>query len=167
MTQNPRINLVKNYRKFFTKIFFWTPMLQAWYSQIWPNFGQIWVNFGQKATFLKCSKKSENIIFFRLQRLCFEQKIRKIWCVVLEKNAKNLHFLSLWAKKAHFGQFLAKMAKTVKIIKKALGTFFPPFWVLTNCQVSEKSNERFSRKSGTDERTDVRTRLLRSQMTSW
>ena len=27
-------------------------------------------------------------------------------------------------KKANFGQFLAKMAKTVKIIKKSLGKFF-------------------------------------------
>ena len=44
--------------------------------------------------------------------------------MVLEKNAKNLHFWSFSAKKGHFGQFLGKMAKTVKIIKKALGTFF-------------------------------------------
>ena len=145
--------------------FFWTPVLQAWYSQIWPNLGQIWVNFDQKGPFLKFPQKSENAIFFRLQRLCFEQKIRKIWCVVLEKNAKNLHFLSLWAKKTHFGLFLAKMAKTVKIIKKALGTFFLTFWTLTSYKISEKSNERFPRKSVPYGRTDGRTRLLRSQTT--
>ena len=51
------------------------------------------------------------------------------------------------SKKADFGQFLAKMATTVKIIKKVLGTFFPRFCVLTNCIVSEKNNEWFSRKS--------------------
>ena len=44
-----------------------------------------------------------------------------------DKNAKNLHFWAFWAKKANFGLFLAKMGKTVKIIKKALGTFFPRF----------------------------------------
>ena len=57
----------------------------------------------------------------------------------------------------HFDQFLAKMAKTVKIIKKALGTFFSHLQALTNCKVSEKSNERFTRKSVTDERTHGRT----------
>ena len=48
---------------------------------------------------------------------------------------------------ANFGKFLAKMAKTVKIIKKALGTFFSRLQALTNCKVSEKSNGRFLRKS--------------------
>ena len=57
----------------------------------------------------------------------------------------------------HFDQFLAKMAKTVKIIKKALGTFFSHLQALTNCKVSEKSNERFPRKRVTNERTNVRT----------
>ena len=47
---------------------------------------------------------------------------------------------------ANFEQFLAKMAKTVKIIKKALGTFFSRLQALTNCKVSEKINERFPRK---------------------
>ena len=112
-----------------------------------------WSILAKKGHFWNFPKKSENVFFFRLNRLCFEQKIRKIWCVVLKKNAKNLHFLSLWAKKAHFGQFLAKMAKTVKIIKKALGTFFLTFWTLTSYKISEKSNERFPRKSFADRRT--------------
>ena len=132
-----------------------------------PNLGQFW----PKRAIFEISQKKRKRHFFRLQRLCFEQKIRKIWCVVLEKNAKNLHFLSFWAKKAHFGQFLAKMAKTVKIIKKALGTFFLTFWTLTSYKISEKSDSRFLRKSvthgRTHARTDVRTRLLRSQTTSW
>ena len=61
--------------------------------------------------------------------------------------------------KSKFGQFLAKMAKTVKIIKKALGTFFLTFWTLTSYKISEKSDERFPRKSVTDVRTYVRTHV--------
>ena len=74
-----------------------------------------------------------------------------------EKNAKTSIFGHLGEK----GQFFTKMAKTVKIFKKALGTFFSHLQALTHCKVSEKSNERFPRKSVTDERThastDVRT----------
>ena len=70
--------------------------------------------------------------------------------------------------KGHFGQFLAKMAKTVKIIKKALGTFFSRLQALTNCKVSEKSNERFPRKSVTDIRTHGRTDATpKVSTTSW
>ena len=77
-------------------------------------------------------------------------------------------FLSFLAKKGHFGQFLAK---TVKIIKKALGTFFSHLQALTNCKVSEKSNERFPRKNVTDARTQERTavhkRILKTQNDRW
>ena len=45
---------------------------------------------------------------------------------------------------ANFGQFLAKMGKTVIFLKKALGTFLSRLQALTNCKVSEKINERFS-----------------------
>ena len=83
------------------------------------------------------------------------------------KKCQKPPFWSFLAKKGHFGQFLAKMAKTVKIFKKALGKFFSHLQALTNCKVSEKSNERFLRKSvayvRTNERTDERTRLIRSQ----
>ena len=58
---------------------------------------------------------------------------------------------------ANFDHILSKMAKMEKIIKIALGTFFSHLQALTNCKVSEKSNERFPRKSVTDERTDERT----------
>ena len=68
----------------------------------------------------------------------------------------------------HFDQFLAKMAKTVKIIKKALGIFFLRLQALTNCKVSEKSNERFPRKSVTHERTHERTDVTpKVSTTSW
>ena len=73
------------------------------------------------------------------------------------KKCKKPPVLEILGQKANFAQFLAKMAKTVKIIKKALGTFFPPFWVLTNCNVSEKSNERILRKHIADKSTNGRT----------
>ena len=57
----------------------------------------------------------------------------------------------------NFGQFLAKMGETGFFFKKELGTFFLPLQALPNCKVSEKSNERFPRKSLTDERTYERT----------
>ena len=47
---------------------------------------------------------------------------------------------------SNFGQFLAKMGKTGIFFKKAIGTFFPPLQALTNCKVSEKSNEGIPRK---------------------
>ena len=49
------------------------------------------------------------------------------------------------------------MGETRFFFKKALGTFLSRLQALTNCQVSEKSNERFSRNCVTDERTDERT----------
>ena len=69
-----------------------------------------------------------------------------------EKKAKNLHFWSFRPKRA--------------IFKKALGTFFSHLQALSNCKVSEKSNERFPRKSVTHARTYVRIRLLRPPTTS-
>ena len=73
------------------------------------------------------------------------------------KKCQKPPFWSFLAKKGHFGQFLDKIAKTVKIIKKALGTFFSHLQALTNCKVSQKSNERFPRKRVTYERMYVRT----------
>ena len=67
-------------------------------------------------------------------------------------------FLGILGQNAPFWKFLAKMAKTVKIIKKALGTFFSRLKALTNCKVSEKSNEGIPRNRVADKRTDERTR---------
>ena len=75
----------------------------------------------------------------------------------LRKNAKNLHFWAFWVKMANFGQFLAKMGKTGIFFKKALETFFSHLQALTNCKVSEKSNERFSSNRVTYGRTDAHT----------
>ena len=73
-----------------------------------------------------------------------------------KKNAKNLHFLGILGENAQFWKFLAKMSKTGIFFKKALGKFFSYLQALTNCKVSEKSNERFSSNSVTDVRTHVR-----------
>ena len=62
----------------------------------------------------------------------------------LEKNAKKLQFLGILGQNGNF-------------FKKALGTFFSHLQALTNCKVSEKSNERFSSNSVTDGRMDART----------
>ena len=70
------------------------------------------------------------------------------------KKCQKPPFWSFLAKKGHFGLFLAK---TVIIIEKVLGTFFSHLQALTNCKVSEKSNERFPRKSVAYERTNERT----------
>ena len=111
-----------------------------------PNLGQFW----PKRAIFEFSQKMRKSLFFRLQRLCFEQKIRKIWCVVVEKKCEKPPF---------FGPkrpILDSLGKMVKIIKKALGTFFLPFWVLTISKVSEKSNERIWRNFRTNERTNQR-----------
>ena len=63
--------------KIFDAIFFLTPVLQARYSQIWPNLGQIWVNFGQKGPFLKFPKKCENVIFFDSRDYASSKKLGK------------------------------------------------------------------------------------------
>ena len=66
---------------------------------------------------------------------------------------KKPPFWAFWAKMATFGQFLAKIGKTGISFKKALGTFFSRLQALTNCKVSEKSNERFSSNRVTYVRT--------------
>ncbi len=65
--------------------------------------GQIWVNFGQNGSFLNFPQKSETVIFFRLQRVGFVQKIRRFQCAVFEKNAKNLCFWAFWVKMGQIG----------------------------------------------------------------
>ena len=68
-------------------------------------------------------------------------------------------FLGILGQNAPFWTFLAKMGETGFFFTKALGTFFSHLQALTNCKVSEKSNERFPRKCVTDERTGERTNV--------
>ena len=52
---------------------------------------------------------------------------------------KNFYFWAFWAKMSNFGQFLAKMGKTVIFSKKRLEHFRT---VLRNCVTDERTNER-------------------------
>ena len=52
---------------------------------------------------------------------------------------------------------MPKFVKFARKTKKALGIFFPHLQALTNCKVSEKSNEGIPRKRVTNEQTDRRT----------
>ena len=94
--------------------------------------------------------------------------------ILMRGSGKKMHKTFIFGhlgQKGPFWKFLAKMAKMVKIIKKGLGTFFSHLQALTNCKVSEKSNERFPRKNVADERknesTDVRTDATEVSTTSW
>ena len=85
----------------------------------------------------------------------------------IAKKCENLHFWAFWAKMANFGQFLVKMGKTeIFFQKSAWNIFFSRLQALTNCKVSEKSNERFPRNSVTYERTDVRTYIRTNERDS-
>ena len=75
----------------------------------------------------------------------------------LQKNAKNLHFWAFRAKWSILDSFWPKWAKRKFFSKKALGAFLSGLEDLTNCKVSEKSNERFSSNRLTDAWTDERT----------
>ena len=70
----------------------------------------------------------------------------------LRKKMRKPPFL---AKKANFGQFLAKMSKTGFFLKSAWNIFV----AITSpkCKVSEKSNERIWRKGVANGQTDGQT----------
>ena len=63
-----------------------------------------------------------------------------------KKNAKNLHFWAFCTKMAILDSFWPKWAKR-EFFQKVHGTFFSRLQALTNCKVSEKSNEQFPRKA--------------------
>ena len=74
-----------------------------------------------------------------------------------QEKCKKPPFLGILAKNGPFWTVFRKMSETGFFFKKALGTFFPPLQALTNCKVSEKSNERISRKAVANGRMDRRT----------
>ena len=61
MNLGKKIDLIKNQKQYITEI---------WSKK--------WAKFGQKGPFWNLPKKSENVIFFRLQRLGLAQKISKL-----------------------------------------------------------------------------------------
>ena len=124
-------------------------------TSIFVHFGPKWPildNFRPKwGKWRFFSKKAFGTFFSRLQALTSCKVSEKSYEGIPIKMRKTSIF-------GHFGQFLDKMGETGFFFKKALGKFFPPFWVITNCKVSEKSNERILRYFRTNGRTDERTR---------
>ncbi len=114
---------------------------------------QIWVNFGQNGSFLNFPQKSETVIFFRLQRVGFVQKIRRFQCAVFEKNAKNLCFWAFWAKKGQIGPKRGHFRIFGQKVKTSRS--YPFFFIFQN-KKSENSNARFRRKSGGRRETERR-----------
>ena len=51
-------------------------------------------------------------------------------------------FFGILAKDDQFWTVFGQNGRNRIFFKKGLGTFFPPLQALTNCKVSEKSNER-------------------------
>ena len=72
-----------------------------------------------------------------------------------KKCEKPSIFGHFWPKKQILDSFWPKWAKR-EFFQKELGTFFTRLQALTNCKVSEKSNERFSRNCVTNGRTNGR-----------
>jgi len=104
--------------KIFSENFFWTPVLQAWYSQIWPNLGQIWVNFGQKGPFLKFLKRSENVIFFYSRDYASSKKLGKSDARFLKK---------ILGKKGKFWTVFGQNGQNGENYQKSAWNIFPNF----------------------------------------
>ena len=91
-----------------------------------------------------------------------------------KKMQKTSVFGHFWSKRTILDSFWPKWAKREIFFKKAHGKFLSRLQTLTNCKVSEKSNERFSSNRLTHVRTDgctygrthERTQILRSPTTS-
>ena len=84
-----------------------------------------------------------------------------------EEKCEKLPFLGILGKNGQFWTVFGQNGQNGNFFKKALGTFFSHLQALTNCNVSEKSNERFSsnrmtyglRDARTHGRTDARESL--------
>ena len=114
-------------KKFFFQNFsenvFWTPVVQAWYSQIWPNLGQIWVNFDQKGTFLKFPKKAKMSFFFDSRDYASSKKLGKSDARFSKKMRKTSIFCHFGPKSLILDSFWPKWPKWWKWSKKRLEHF--------------------------------------------
>ena len=97
-----------------------------------------------KGTFLKSVSKTPTFRFFRdsqpLKRLLHTSS--QFWTVFGQNGRNGIFF------------------------QKAFGTFFSLLKALTNCKVSEKSNERISRKAIVNERTRAKFKVLSNSSTN-
>ena len=128
----------------------------------WSALDQKWPKFGQKGPFLNFPQKMWKRNVFRLQRLGLVQKLANS-NIRIAKNpflgilGQNDQFWTVFGQNGRNGNFSQKSAWNIFLLLKAL----------VNCKVSEKSNERFPRKSVAYEQTYVCTNremwLLRFQ----
>ena len=127
--------------------------------------GQFWTVFGQNG---------RNGIFFQKSAWNIFSAFTSPNCKVSEKSnegiPRKMRKTSIFG---HFGpkwpildSFWPNWAKRDFFFKKALGTFFLPLQALTNCKVSEKSTERFPRKSVAYVRTCGRTNVRMNRRNS-
>ena len=61
---------------------------------------------------------------------------------------RRTSILGILGQNGQFWTIFGQNGQNGNFFKKVLGTFLSRLQALTNCKVSEKSNERFPRKSG-------------------
>ena len=75
----------------------------------------------------------------------------------LRKKMRKTSIFGHFGPNSQFWTVFGQNGQNGNFFKKALGTLFSRLQALTNCKVSEKSNERFSSNRVTYGRTDVHT----------
>ena len=93
-------------------------------------------------SFLNFRQKSETMIFSTPETRLRTKNLANSNEMIAINMQRNLHFWVFWAKKANFGQFLAKMSK-MEFFQKSSWNICPRFWVLTNCTDPEKVMNSF------------------------
>ena len=121
-------------------------------DSFWPKWPKRW----------KLSKKRKRYFFSTAGSKKLENSNERI----SRKMQETSVFGHFGPKRPILDSFWPKWAKRDFFFKKALGTFLSRLQALTNCKVSEKSNEGIPRKRVTNRRTNERTWFLRSQTTS-
>ena len=114
-------------------------------TQIWP-----------KRALFEFSQKILKRIFFPTPKTRLSKKRGNSNERIAKKNAKNLHFGHFGPKWPILDSFWPKWAKR-EFFQKSAWNIFSRLQALTNCKVSEKSNERFSSNRVTYARTYART----------
>ena len=112
-------------------------------NQIWP-----------KRTIFEFSHKIRKSHLFPTPKTRLSTKNQQILINGLRRKYEKPPFLGILGQN---GQFWTVFGQNGNFFKKALGTFFSHLQALTNCKISEKSNERFSSNRVTHARTDVCT----------
>ena len=75
----------------------------------------------------------------------------------LREKCENPPFLDIFAQNGPFWTFFGQNGQNGNFFQKSVWKIFSLLKALIKCKVSEKSNEWFLRKSGTNEHTDGRT----------